>query len=84
MPIVTNWLAIGIGLISMFLGYRLFCGKRSVLLTNLVAGALLALIGMGLTVAGIRGASRPHPVKSPDWQRPVQIENFSKAVDRFV
>ena len=87
MPLVANWFAIGIGLVSMSFGYRLFCGKRSVLLTNLAAGALLALLGMGLAVLGIRGATATSHHRNPDWQRPSSEQKIHKSirgVERFV
>jgi hypothetical protein len=51
------------GILSIFLGYRLFCdlsratlaGARSVSLTNLASGALLAVFGLGILVADVHG-----------------------------
>jgi hypothetical protein len=59
-----------IGILSIYLGYRLFCG-RSVqrTLTNLASGALLALFGMGTLVADVRGYTAPGRLDQPEWQR---------------
>jgi len=56
---MDNWMRLGIaavGCISIYLGYKLFCdgtqeGKR---LTTFVAGALLAIFGLGIVLAEFR------------------------------
>jgi hypothetical protein len=60
---------------SIFLGYRLFCSiggesrRWSLLVTNLAAGALLALFGVGILIADIRGIAATAPDQRPEWQR---------------
>jgi len=76
----------GLGLFCIFLGYRLFCGlpamnglrasRSSVILLNVVPGALLALFGAGLLTAEVRGviSHRPpisyhQPAAGTAWHR---------------
>ena len=61
---MNNWISLGmalIGCISIYLGYKLFCdgthGNRS--LTAFVAGALLAVFGLGILLSEIRGIEAP-------------------------
>jgi len=83
-----------IGMLSIYLGYRLFCG-RSVqrTLTNLASGALLALFGMGTLVADVRGYTAPAHADQPEWQRKssqhrsLERGNIGRpvnSIDRFV
>lgn len=88
-----------VGILSIFLGYRLFCGisgvrtgRRSTVMTNLASGALLALFGMGMLVADVRGFAPAKP-SQPEWQRKsAQHESFqhekilkpSSSLNRFV
>ena len=88
-----------IGLLSVFLGYRLFCGvadrksaRPSSLFINIASGALLALFGMGILVVDVRGHSERAPV-SPEWQkksaehglfRPEKQHRTAGTEDRFV
>jgi hypothetical protein len=89
-----------VGVLSIFLGYRLFCGlsgqktaERSGLVTNLASGALLALFGMAILVADVHGFKEPASKAQPEWQRksaqhgPVAPEKIRKPLnseDRFV
>jgi hypothetical protein len=89
-----------IGILSVYLGYRLFCGiaeqrtgKPSLLITNLASGALLALFGIGILVAGLRGYGDTAPAVHPQWQKksahhgPFGLEKIVKppnAVERTV
>jgi hypothetical protein len=60
---IREWVRLaiaGVGALSIFLGYRLFCEMpwaktRGVLFVSGVAGALLALFGMGILSADLRG-----------------------------
>lgn len=88
-----------IGLLSVFLGYRLFCGLAerksatlSVLVTNVASGALLALFGMAILVMDVRGYSE-HAPASPAWQKksaqhglfaPEKSRKPASTEDRFV
>ncbi|HVW84530.1 MAG TPA: hypothetical protein VHB50_07605, partial [Bryobacteraceae bacterium] len=52
------------GCLSIYLGYRLFCDasfrmRRSLVFANVVCGGALALFGMGLLVADLRGMAAP-------------------------
>jgi hypothetical protein len=66
--ITQAWVRVAIaaiGALSVYLGYRLFCDRRPVLLTNLISGALLAVFGLGILVADARSlrasGSDSHP-----------------------
>lgn len=57
---MDNWMRLGmaaVGCISIYLGYKLFCDgtQESRRLTTFVAGALLAIFGLGLVLAEVRG-----------------------------
>lgn len=54
-----------IGSLSLYLGYKLFCDRRPVLVTNLVAGALLAIFGVGILIADVRAIRSPHSDSNP-------------------
>jgi hypothetical protein len=71
-----DWIAMlfvaAVGASCVYAGYKLFCGlpalsdgprasRASVLLLNVVPGALLALIGMGLLTAEARGLVSHRP-----------------------
>jgi len=58
------------GAVSIYLGYRLFCYSRG--WYTLAAGALLALLGMGLLVADVRNPAVPQ--RRPEWQRQLKIQ----------
>ncbi|HWF12032.1 MAG TPA: hypothetical protein VG297_26370 [Bryobacteraceae bacterium] len=58
------------GALSIYFGYRLFCHSRR--WTTLMAGAFLALLGMGMLVADVRKPAVGHV--RPDWQRKLKIE----------
>ena len=86
-----------VGLLSIFLGYRLFCGvsaQKSGKLANFASGALLALFGMVALVAGVVGASgAPSPSSHPEWQKksaqhrlfaPEKVKEPVNTVDRSV
>jgi hypothetical protein len=62
------------GALSIYLGYRLFCGLSyrnswSILLTNLASGALLAIFGLGILIAGVRGIPASTRGSRPAWQK---------------
>jgi hypothetical protein len=80
------------GLLSLFLGYRLFCGgksARAALITNLLAGGLLTIFGIAILIADFHTV-QAHPAKrsEPSWQRKslVMPKNPSarRPIDRFV
>jgi len=56
---MDTWMRLGmafVGFVSIYLGYKLFCdgtqeGRR---LTTFVAGALLAIFGLGVVLAEVR------------------------------
>lgn len=55
----TLWVRAGIaviGAVSVYLGYKLFCDipQESRRLTNFIAGALLAVLGLGILLTEIR------------------------------
>jgi len=57
---MDNWMELGmafIGFVSIYLGYKLFCDgtHESRRLTSFVAGALLAIFGLGILLAEVRG-----------------------------
>jgi len=56
--IAYDWMRVAMavtGTLSIYLGYRLFCGiSYRNTLTNLVAGALLAIFGLGFLIADVR------------------------------
>jgi hypothetical protein len=58
------------GILSVYLGYRLFCDSayQKSRVRHLVSGALLAIFGVGLLIADVRSirtaAHRSHPVPS--------------------
>jgi len=64
-----------IGILSVYLGYRLFCSlagqspSRSILFTNMASGALLASFGIGLLVSDLRGFGQISAPSHPAWQR---------------
>jgi hypothetical protein len=58
------------GVLSIYFGYRLFCHTRR--WTSLVAGAFLALLGMGMLVADVRKPIVSH--SRPDWQKKLKID----------
>lgn len=59
------------GALSIYLGYRLFCDSayQKNRMRHLVSGALLAVFGMGILIADLRGirAEGRHPQAA--WQR---------------
>jgi hypothetical protein len=62
--ITQAWVRVAIaaiGALSVYLGYRLFCDRRPVLLTNLISGALLAMFGLGILVADARSLRPSDP-----------------------
>lgn len=78
-------MAIG-GALSIYLGYRLFCdiafqkpARRSILLTNMASGALLALFGLGILVAEVRGIAVAAHYRHPDWQKKSSEERSLEA-----
>lgn len=83
-----------IGILSIYLGYRLFCGRSAQrTLTNFTAGALLALFGMAILVTGVRGYAEPARADRPEWQRnssqhelfePEKVRKSVNSADRFV
>jgi len=58
------------GALSIYFGYRLFCHSHR--WSTLVAGAFLALLGMGMLVADVRKPAVQHA--RPDWQKNLKIE----------
>ena len=73
----TEWLRAFIaliGMLSLYMGYRLFCDvsearrKRSVLATHVISGVLLALFGVGILVADARGFTKQSPAVRALWQ----------------
>jgi len=92
----TLWVRAGIALIgavSIYLGYKLFCDvpQENRRLTNFVAGALLAVLGLGIVLTEIRamGATeqahrRLHRSRSTEvgsYDQPVL--HRTKAVERI-
>jgi hypothetical protein len=79
-----------LGALSIYLGYRLFCdlaGQRArlpVLLTNLVSGALLALFGLGILIAGVRGIHPQSRHAHPDWQKKSSAARTITAPERRI
>jgi hypothetical protein len=84
-----------IGVISVYLGYRLFCdisypeisysrtsARRSTVRRNLAAGALLAIFGLGMLVADARGMRNAAHRAHPAWQRK-STEEGSFGVPKF-
>ena len=78
-----------IGGVSLYVGYRLFCDTpplsearvRSIVLRNFVAGALLAVLGLGILFtearafaaqshAAHRQSNRHHPAEEGSFQTP--------------
>jgi len=61
--------AIGVaGALSIYRGYRLFC-RPNARLMNGILGALLAVMGMGILTAEIRGIGRPRTTESAPVHR---------------
>jgi putative Mn2+ efflux pump MntP len=58
------------GALSIYFGYRLFCHSRH--WPTLIAGALLALLGVGMLVADVRKPLADHG--RPDWQKRLKID----------
>ncbi len=81
---IGNWVRLAIaagGLLSIYFGYKLFCdvplriGRtfRTIFVLNLVSGAALALFGVGVLTADLRGIRNDHPADGPasgDHSRP--------------
>ena len=74
-----GWIRVAVaiaGVLSLYLGYRLFCDlspheprtTRSALLTNLVSGGLLAVFGLIILIADVRGMRTHSTVAHPSWQ----------------
>jgi hypothetical protein len=64
------------GVLSIYLGYRLFCNiaaqrtlRRSILLTNMASGALLALFGLGILVADVRAVGAIAHRSESSWEK---------------
>ena len=72
-----------IGTLSIYLGYRLFCDRRPVLLTNLASGALLALFGLGILLADVRAMRPPGPDFHPAWENRKSTEDGSFEAPRL-
>jgi len=53
----VRFVVAGIGAVSLYLGYKLFCdvSQQTRRVSSLTAGALLALFGLGLLFAEARG-----------------------------
>jgi hypothetical protein len=51
------------GALSIYLGYRLFCDSvyQQSRIRHLVSGALLAVFGLGILIADVRGFRTPAP-----------------------
>ena len=76
------------GILSLFLGYRLFCDVRSRSITSLAAGALLALLGVGILIADARSMGRAASAGHPGWQmkskNTPQLRRAPISVERFI
>jgi hypothetical protein len=87
----ATWLKLAmmaIGGVSLYMGYRLFCDapqvseeRRSIVLRNFVAGALLALLGLGILFhearafaaqshEAHRGFNRTRPTEEGSFETP--------------
>ena len=73
---MQGWMRLAIavgGALSIYLGYRLFCDipfrqartLRTVFLVNLIAGAALAILGVGMLIADVR-AIQSEAYKTPE------------------
>jgi len=71
--------------LSIYLGYRLFCDisyqnariTRSAVLTNLLAGALLALFGLGILISDVRTIRSAAPDSLPaSHKKPTKAGSF--------
>ncbi len=83
-----------VGLICIYAGYRLFCGLPAmngskpranwltVVLMNVVPGALLALVGTGLLMGQVRTVFS-HPTSIPRHQPPAEGTTWHRAYSRL-
>jgi sulfite exporter TauE/SafE len=75
----TIWMRLAmaaLGAVSLYLGYKLFCdlSQENRRVSNLVAGALLAVFGLGLLFAQARGiaATAKHPSQRWTESKPAE------------
>jgi len=71
MDLVTAWFLVCVGATCIFAGYKLFCdlpalsepqpreNRASVVLTNVIPGLLLAVLGTALVTTQVRGMISP-------------------------
>lgn len=88
-----GWIRVAVaaaGVLSLYLGYRLFCDlsphepgtTRSTLLTNLVSGGLLAVFGLVILIADVRGMRTQALVSHPSWEKKSANEGLFEAPKR--
>ena len=70
--------AVGAG--SLYLGYKLFCDVPQRRFSNLAAGALLAIFGLGILFAEARGiaATTRHPQHGWSGTRPTEQGSYDE------
>ena len=80
-----------IGGISLYIGYRLFCDTprvsqaraHSVVLRNFVAGALLAVVGLGILFTAARSLAAQNHEAHRRWNRPKPAQQGSYETPRL-
>ncbi len=88
------WLRLAIaaiGAVSLYFGYRLFCDVPQRRFSNLAAGALLAIAGLGILFVEARGISATGSHRHHGWSnKPAEQGSFdaprlhpARVIERF-